>query len=356
MSKKKLSPADAGVVRIIVHIGAGKTGTSSIQETLRQNAPILSKQGIHYFGLVLDRAPVKRYEWQRPGAFREFFVARKGEVGNEFREVLEESIDNLVKRGGHTFILSNESFLLSGSFLIDVFAQLKAERGWEVNFVAYVRDYASWSKSSYVQWGIKHKAYKGKLKPYREWIRNSSMSGFAPGLKAWDCCSEIPLQVRNLHQAGNVVIDFCSTFGLPLAEIAEVRSNDAPSAEELALRALFNNRFDSEMLPQVFERLFGYHSLDFNIAVDRYLDPLMPSQEDVEAYLTGMKDDAAVVNALLERNGQQPLALESASVKPTKVDQAKMAGALFLMVTQLAHRMNHAEVRLRELSPPNSNA
>jgi len=352
--KTKAAEKPASPVRIVVHIGAGKTGTSSIQETLRYNSATLRKHGIHYLGLMLEDAPLKKYDWQRQGAFMEFF-GRPEAAGAEFREVLEGSIDVLVQHGGHTFIISNESLLTSGAFLLDILAALKAERGWSIDIVAYVRNYASWTRSSYIQWGLKHKTYSGKLKPYRVWVKNNPLCTFAPGLTAWDRCPELPLQVRNLDQAGNAVIDFCSTFGLPVNEVSEVRSNDAPSPEELVLRTIFNSRFEEETFPLVFERLFGYHALDFSIPVDHYLDTLLPSQADIAEYLESKRDDAAVVNALLERSGQKPLSLEPTSVKPMPVDLAKVSGVLFLVIMQLGFRLNQAEAKINALSSPDAN-
>lgn len=42
-------------MKIVFHIGMGKTGTSSIQAALSQNAGELRKQGALYLGMWFDR-------------------------------------------------------------------------------------------------------------------------------------------------------------------------------------------------------------------------------------------------------------------------------------------------------------
>ena len=51
-------------IELILHIGAGKTGTSSIQETLRNNSLALNDQHVKYLGLMLEFAEHK-YDYSK---------------------------------------------------------------------------------------------------------------------------------------------------------------------------------------------------------------------------------------------------------------------------------------------------
>ncbi len=50
-----------GKFRLVFHIGAGKTGTTSIQRALRTHMLFLRKQGTWYLGYMLEHAPVQRF-------------------------------------------------------------------------------------------------------------------------------------------------------------------------------------------------------------------------------------------------------------------------------------------------------
>ena len=63
----------ADLPELIVHIGAGKAGSTSLQFTLRRNAEALSAAGLSYMGLALEEIPgAERHGWcerDRPQLF-----------------------------------------------------------------------------------------------------------------------------------------------------------------------------------------------------------------------------------------------------------------------------------------------
>lgn len=65
---------DGEKTKLIVHIGAGKTGSTSIQSTLRENQKVLAENGCKYLGMMLEKAqPRSSYDWQQPSGSPMFF-------------------------------------------------------------------------------------------------------------------------------------------------------------------------------------------------------------------------------------------------------------------------------------------
>ncbi|MEP5625277.1 MAG: hypothetical protein ABJP82_22120, partial [Hyphomicrobiales bacterium] len=69
---------------LVLHIGAGKTGSTSIQFTLRQAAEKLAKQHTFYAGLMLEKLPVAtQYSWCVEGAPHRYFQESDLKGSNE---------------------------------------------------------------------------------------------------------------------------------------------------------------------------------------------------------------------------------------------------------------------------------
>lgn len=152
-----------GGVKIILHIGAGKTGTSSIQKMLFDNQKELKRQGYYYLGFMLENAYKKKYTWQkRTPANDDFFSLPMQQAFEEMYEILNDTIKKAEQDDIHTLIWSNESFFGNRKPLMEVLKKLK-EKNIELRVVAYIRRHDSWAQSAYLQWGIKHKTYTGKL-------------------------------------------------------------------------------------------------------------------------------------------------------------------------------------------------
>jgi hypothetical protein len=85
-------------VRVILHIGTHKTGTSALQECLRRNEKILARKGIHYARM----APYKNCN----GLARTAAKSR----GPEVEAFVSREIDKALAVGAHTLVMSAESF------------------------------------------------------------------------------------------------------------------------------------------------------------------------------------------------------------------------------------------------------
>lgn len=88
-------------MKIILHVGMGKTGTSSLQRVLRKNQTRLSSAGVTYPDFFGENAHagfallcLSKNEWPFPRAYRHFSDFECLEKAREIRRVLDVEINN----------------------------------------------------------------------------------------------------------------------------------------------------------------------------------------------------------------------------------------------------------------------
>lgn len=91
-------------MRVILHIGTHKTGTSALQECLRRNEKTLARRGIHYARI----APYKNCN----SLVRTVAKSR----GPELQAFVRRHIDEALGLGAHTIVMSAESFFAMTMF------------------------------------------------------------------------------------------------------------------------------------------------------------------------------------------------------------------------------------------------
>ncbi|NNC23950.1 hypothetical protein HKX42_08895 [Salinisphaera sp. USBA-960] len=179
-------------MKLILHIGIGKTGTTAFQRFCNLNEGILRENGYIYAGTLLQNITL------RPP------FEHIGQVGNP--AILARGLSKLDSIAQHfskdtkALIWSNESLSMSRSpeelaaCFDDYIKNSKVFSEWEVYVVLRRQD--QWIESAYKQWALKHKTYKGTgimdpgkyaesvayLLDYYSWIQkwnNTSASVFA---------------------------------------------------------------------------------------------------------------------------------------------------------------------------------
>ena len=156
---------DTQGIKFIVHVGIGKTGTSSIQYYLNQVAD--SSDEFLFTGYLFERLQHKQFEWQRVSGTPMFALVPKEQLRRELTSVLQACIDEAKSKGLKTIVWSNEA-LCDMAWLPSMLQQL-----WpgELTTICFVREPASYSISAYYQWGIKHKIYAGEVPSYAEFVK-----------------------------------------------------------------------------------------------------------------------------------------------------------------------------------------
>ncbi len=233
-------------MKIIFHIGMGKTGTSSVQSALQQAGPELAAQNTAYLGLWFSLIDQKYYSYAGLAAF--FDEPPEVQAKNAARLVAiltEKAAEN----GAETFIFSNEGLYGFAHKAKPFFDALRGLTG--IALVAYMRDPHSWLPSAFTQWELHHKQSDGPLKPFgrrgRELIRIYDL------MPVWLEMYQDILSVRPFEKGTDVVADFAGVLGITLTAPAERTLERAEDAEVL-MRALYNNRFAKPMLPDRFDR------------------------------------------------------------------------------------------------------
>lgn len=334
-------------MRLIVHAGAGKTGSTSIQQTLKKNDTHLQELGVWYLGLMLERANNKLFEWQREASgLTELARLSNDEAKEQLLKVLRPIIMQAEEKNVHTLIWSNESFCARKSKhnFMGALQQLQKE-GVEVDILIYVREYASWLRSAYIQWGIKHKTYPGKkLRTFSEWIecRPPDTPAFFIEIKRLLAKMPEAVKVRNMSATEDVVIDFLEFAEIEIDGVQIARINDAPQSEELFMRALFNSNYSKGAIPEEFDSNAGQH-IPSSKSAKEYLDALLPSKHDLEHVLRENSDNREALNQLLLSQGQKILKSDEVLPKTTEIDSEKLILALSAIVMNQSVRISRLE-------------
>lgn len=231
-------------MRLILHIGMGKTGTSSIQKALEASHEKLAEQDVHYLGMWLDMLgePFKGFRGL-PALFGTP-PEKQQELAQVFVAHMHDIADN---EGPETFVFSNEALFQQACRITPFIEVLKRET--QLDIIAYMRDPHQWLPSAFAQWGIRHKTEAGPLQPFPEAGRSliRQYESMADWIERF--CEN--LVVRRHDKSLDVVKDFAEFCGFDLVE-GNGRFLERSEPAELLMRAAFNSRFKDQVLPERF--------------------------------------------------------------------------------------------------------
>ncbi len=294
-----------GQKRLILHVGMGKTGTTSIQRALEINETNLKAQHVEYLGMWLDSINPAFRDWDGMASFMASSEEERLSACKRFLEVLDEKAAN---EGTETFILSNE-WMSEFSRELAPFLNCLIEHHVEVTVLLYVRDPFTWLPSAYNQWSVKHKSNPGPLQSYLISARELALCYLYP--LEWDERMPGRTIVRSYEAVGNVVADFAETLSLQI-HANELREHVTETQEDMLLRAFFAASKDETYFPEVFEQAVG-------ISAGRVpkLSDLLAEAFDYSATSEIMFDYEEVFSAYREKFGFDPRHMSSVSSPPT---------------------------------------
>lgn len=336
---------------LIVHIGAGKTGSTSIQFSLKQAAtgPLLARQGFGYVGLMLERVPgARRHDWCAEGAPQKFFQARDAaRTDEEVYRVIKAELERLGSRGIRQVIWSNEAFLVQNRRIIPILQRLQAD-GVPVRPVAYVRRHDKRARSAYVEFGLKSKRNSGGLRPFSEWADSHTIR-YAENLTLWQDAFPGALRLFNFDAVADVASHFCQQMGIE--GVTPVRANESPSNALLAAWAVYNGSRPDPTWANDFRRVAQPLQIQ-NPATPPVppLEALMPSAGDLAAIQARCRDDLEAVNAILTAQGQPPMEFGALEERPVSVSPWEMEQMLLRMVYALQGQVLRLQRQVDALS------
>ncbi|MFW6731899.1 MAG: hypothetical protein ACODUE_09240 [Synechococcus sp.] len=318
--------------RAIIHVGTGKTGSSAIQELLASSGEQLAGQGVAFLGRMLEThvklQQLPQASWQKNGGWPEW-LKHSSATTDAFLERLNEQLNALEKEKIHTIILSNEGLMDHVAVMQPIVAAL-AERGLVVDVVAVVRRHYEWAFSAYLQWGLRHKTMPGRVRTFRQFLKQRPPR-FAASLRAWrDCQGVSDLLLINYSVNPNIVPAFFERLGIELPEdkVENVRVNPAATLLEALILATYNDHRDGVVHPLeasgVLKRLESSGHV-----LQRTPNHGWPggTEEDLELMERLCREDLNATNGLLSQDGQPtfPGANEKAPTLPTSMTDLNMA-------------------------------
>jgi hypothetical protein len=251
-------------MEIVLHIGMGKTGTSSIQQALSDNAEGLHGQGRLYMGMWFGLAG--RQFLGLAGQHR-FFQSDDAAMRAHAERLVARLRILQAETGIGRFVYSNEEFYGQVRKMAPFVSALRGLA--DVRLVAYARDPREWLPSAYNQWSVFHKNYTGPLRPYNEMAR--TLVFVYSGFRLWGETFGDILTVRPFFKSLNVVEDFARTLGLTLALPAQRTLERIDPAEGL-MRAVYNNRLDGNILPAQFDAALKGVELSKSLGIERLVE------------------------------------------------------------------------------------
>jgi hypothetical protein len=335
---------------LILHVGAGKTGSTSIQFTLRDaGAPALAEQGLAYFGLMLETLEAARaHDWCVPGQPQLYFQAR-GEAAAradaEAEAVALEALRSAGEQGIRRVVWSNEAFLVQNKRILPL-AERLAGQGVPVQVVAYVRRHDKRAQSAYVEFALKSKRFKGPLKPFRDWVGAHMQLGYAEALSTWTAAFPGRVGVYNFDALDDVAQHFCALIGA--SGLSASRANETPSDALMTAWTVYNGTKERATWAGDFRRV----ARPLKLLADRDippLDALLPSSDDLAAAQALYAEDAAAVNRLLAAQGQPELTFDPVEARMPEVSDWEMNRMLLQMVFSLQEQVLKLQKQVDDL-------
>lgn len=340
------------MVKLIVHIGHGKTGSSSIQETLLASRQALTDQGVAYLGLMLEHSQnTVRPAWQQRSGSDAFFAVDhdSAHANDELFAVLQEALSLLDAHGVTRAIWSNE-WLAQRSRMVLPALQRVAAQGHTIEIQCYIRRHDKWAISAYSQWGLKHKNYAGPIRRFADWLPIFGGRGmrFAGDLAPWDNVFGQDLRVFNFDAVGDVVEHFLMVNHLQ--GIVPIRDNVSPPSVEIAAQAVFNSRSEAPVRPFEYGRIAALLQRETTRGDSLpTIDALFPDAKTLADILEERCDDIAALDQMLQRSGQPRLDFSDPPRQTRHPDPWEMEQYILRLLFGLADEVRDLRQQVVEL-------
>lgn len=344
--------------QLCVHIGTGKAGSTAIQSFCSAHIEQLRQLGAHYWGLNLEGSTSSHpFPWQGPTGTSVLQRLADAEASEQLRQALTAALERLPE--GATALWSNESIYERPNVYIPLLKDISSQSGVNLLVIAYARDHIGYLCSAYKQWGIMHKTYRGTLLGFADWlIARKDFLSYGKRLAIWDSAFADRFRLVNYNITGDVVAHICRFLPAAVAGLqrsANLTVNASPPDQRLALFAAYNNQFEEPVSPQAFQELCHRQTLlqHFKGRPAPRLRSLFPTVADLRRAEELLADDAALVNTILRRHGQPPLAGQGQLPLPHQPDPELLSSVL---LAQLMAVVVQQDARIQELQQQLSNA
>ena len=234
--------------KFVFHVGMGKTGSTTIQAALANNASALGEKGYLYLGQWLG---FLRPEFDGFEGFQSFLKQSSTEF-EYCSDLFIRGVQDLDRGGSFdSYIISNEQYLENVLKTEGFFRGIS--RNAELQIVIFVRPPATWLPSAYMQWGVIHKTNLGPLRPFA--VKARELMRQYDHIRHW----------RELYGSAVAVLPFDDNSDV-VQEIARYlnanlvwesgRYQARPSASEALLRGACNNTYKGVAFPEFYNEVY----------------------------------------------------------------------------------------------------
>lgn len=237
----------AGFERVLLYIGAPKTGTTTVQNILRKSRPALMKQGFYAptagrggTGQHIELPAIVLSGEHRADLDRHFNV--RGETKETRRRHFVQDLDRELAqvRGCHTLLFFSEHMFYSDAIEVPAYVEMFAPYAKRFESLMYLRRQDRWLASLSVQIrktdaGRRLELDVGDPRDYGERVR------------AWDAASD-RCHIRRFESEflsnGDLLSDFGHAIGLDTGGLgaSETRANPSLLQEQLGLMDALNEK------------------------------------------------------------------------------------------------------------------
>jgi hypothetical protein len=282
--------------RVVIHIGFGKTGTSSLQSFLSSDS--LGETAFEYCaiettGEVLCSSKVAK----RASKLAFGYVASTHDLSSVDARKVRSGL-NAIHARGRIPILSHEHWSSIGH----VFAERKLLEEWgieDAHVIAYVRPQVEYLNSGWWQWW----AWSGRFQSPTEVVEKMGLNFMLwhRALKSWSSLSRVARLSVRLH-GGDTIGDFLSVLGIENVATGGIRKNVAMS----------------QMLIQLYRALPGLrtvHGSEIDSLIGPYLKegkpPWVVSSDLARKVIQQCREDNLALRTYLSSDQQREMAENS---------------------------------------------
>ena len=235
---------------LILHIGAGKTGTSALQAQFAKNREILSKHGIHYPKADSDRQALKNLTTSGNGIELGMLLKSEDFTEKKAKALLSSYIAESERK---TILLSSEHLEFYKKDLLFRLDQVAQQLGLRIKIVYYVRAIGDHIVSGYHQL-LKRHLYTGSLSEIVNMYINQKME--YRFLRVIENSIEVfgrdSITVKNYDRVkDNIFADFLRNVleieNLEEFKIEKKRINRSLTNYEIRLMRFMNRFFDKNI-------------------------------------------------------------------------------------------------------------
>lgn len=261
-------------LKLILHIGRHKTGTTALQDYMFTNKDYLYGKGYYYFDLF--RRESAHHLLSEYLSSQDFLLLESSQKSTRIKALQNEIISNIKDKGkSKATIISSEAFQNTSPKII---RELFSEDIFDVKVIAYFREIVGYTSSSYNQ-EIHAKLIDEDLDVFVDRFKPNYLNFADEWSKLFSNFKAKIFDSSNLYNA-NIIDDFfIEELNITTIDGFSRKSNPSLSRKYLSFKYEYNKRALADELPHLIEPGKLYTILG-NLSIDDEKFMLSPEQRE----------------------------------------------------------------------------